>query len=212
MKTLNFVFDSGFGSPVTARRSRLAASAASDARQKFSFFQAHSHQLETSRVSPQFLSVVSPRPLADTGWLKSVPHHRRFPSVCSPHLRPTLALPCSRSHQAGAMLVSPRFAQIHHAQCSFGADSKKSGSAKRHFVPKSPIFGKIMLLTNNGVGRDAALRRPRPQGRNECGRTRVSADRFRRPACGTALGDEDSAARCPYLIFLPNSQLLTLNT
>jgi hypothetical protein len=43
-------------------------------------------------------------------------------------------------------------------------------------------------------GRDAALRRPRPTGRNKRGKSSVI------PSPDAALGDEDSAARCPYLI------------
>src|ERR1017187_5001073 len=41
-----------------------------------------------------------------------------------------------------------------------------------------------MPLTNNGVGRDAALRRPRPEGRNE----RAKAPLFRRLTLRSATG------------------------
>jgi hypothetical protein len=65
-------------------------------------------------------------------------------------------------------------------------------------VSGGEVFG-IMSLTNFAGGRDfagggdAALRRPRPAGRNERGKSDLS------PSPDTALGDEDSAARCPYL-------------
>jgi hypothetical protein len=51
----------------------------------------------------------------------------------------------------------------------------------------------IMSLTNFAGGWDAALRRPRPAGRNERGKRPF----FQSP--DAALGDGDSAARCPYL-------------
>jgi hypothetical protein len=57
---------------------------------------------------------------------------------------------------------------------------------------KAKIFG-IMSLTNFSGGRDAALRRPRPAGRNERGKSSVF------PSPDAALGDGDSAARYPYL-------------
>jgi hypothetical protein len=53
------------------------------------------------------------------------------------------------------------------------------------------------------IGRDGALRRPRPKSEAEGGTSvlrRVSHSPFRRPApSGTALGDGDIAARCPCL-------------
>ena len=51
----------------------------------------------------------------------------------------------------------------------------------------------IMSWTNFSGGRDAALRRPRPAGRNERGKRSVF------PSPDAALGDGDSAARHPYL-------------
>jgi hypothetical protein len=51
----------------------------------------------------------------------------------------------------------------------------------------------IMPLTNFSGGRDAALRRPRPAGRNERGKSSFF------PSPNAALGDGDSAARYPYL-------------
>jgi hypothetical protein len=47
----------------------------------------------------------------------------------------------------------------------------------------------IMPLTSFAGGRDAALRRPRPAGRNELGKSSVI------PSPDPALGDGDSAAR-----------------
>jgi hypothetical protein len=51
-------------------------------------------------------------------------------------------------------------------------------------------------------GRDAALRRPRPTGRNDCGNHVIV------PSPDAALGDVDSAARCPYP-GLPSSKFTT---
>ena len=68
-----------------------------------------------------------------------------------------------------------------------------------------------MSLTEVSAGRDAALRRPRPErsgGRNERGKTHIFGGSF--PSPDATLGDGDSAARCPYRHFLQRHNPTTL--
>ena len=81
--------------------------------------------------------------------------------------------------------------QVFFRQCRFHALT----ISQIQLYVKCIIPGKIgiMSLTNFSGGRDAALRRPRPAGRNERGKSSVF------PSPDAAPGDGDSAARYPYL-------------